>query len=91
MCKRGDCWSTKHTKEERDEAREGFKRRIHQYLVNNDIDNDFDKDIAAMALDTSTPTTIPTTTSRNFFYNDNKPPDLTIDISFLDCHFNDNG
>ena len=29
VCKKGDCWSTKHTKEERDEAREGFKRRVH--------------------------------------------------------------
>ena len=22
---------------------------------------------------------------------DNNPPDLTVDIDFLDCHFNDNG
>ena len=40
MCKKGDCWSTKHTKEERDKAREGFKRRVHQYLADNDINND---------------------------------------------------
>ena len=25
-----------------------------------------------------------------YFY-DNNPPDLTINIDFLDCHFNDNG
>ena len=56
MCKKGDCWLTKHTKEERDEAREGFKRRVHQYLMDNDID-DFNKDIVL------------TTTSSNFFYN----------------------
>jgi hypothetical protein len=157
VCKKGDCWSTKHTKEERDEAREGFKRRVHQYLADNDIDDDFDKDITAMALNTSTPTT----TSGNFFYDDysvehfitsngpipietaknivtsinnnafihgltgsiepggtepgtarrgdngnrssndkgksatylynNNPPDLTVDIDFLDCHFDDNG
>ena len=66
MCKRGDCWSTKHTREERDKAREGFKRRVYQYLVDNDINDNFNKDITAMALDTSTPTT----TSGNFFYDD---------------------
>ena len=58
MCKKGDCWSTRHTKEECDEAREGFKRRVHQYLADNDIDDDFDKDIVL------------TTTSGNFFYDD---------------------
>jgi hypothetical protein len=148
VCKKRDCWSTRHTKEERDEAREGFKRRVHQYLADNDIDNNFNKDI------------VPTTTSSNFFYDDygikhfmtsngpipiktaknivtsinnnafaygltssiepstepntarrgndsnkssndkdksatyfynNNPPDLTIDINLLDCHFNDNG
>ena len=57
MCKKGDCWLTRHTKEERDKVREGFKRRVHQYLVDNDIDN-FNKDIVL------------TTTSSNFFYND---------------------
>ena len=25
-----------------------------------------------------------------YFYNNN-PPDLTVDINFLNCHFNDNG
>ena len=158
MCKRGDCWSTRYTKEEREEAREGFKRRVHQYLIDNDIDDDFDKDIMAMAFNISTPTAVPT--SGNFFYDDygikyfitlnglipiktaknivisinnnaftygltgsiepsmepstarcgndgnrssnnkdkstiylynNNPPDLTIDINLLDCHFNDNG
>jgi len=57
MCKKGDCWLTRHTKEERNKVREGFKRRVHQYLVDNNINN-FNKD------------TIPTTTSGNFFYND---------------------
>jgi hypothetical protein len=57
VCKKGDCWSTRHTKEEHDEAREGFKKYIHQYLIDNDIDDNFDKDI------------VPTTTSGNFFYN----------------------
>jgi len=57
VCKKEDCWLTRHTKEERDEVREGFKRRVHQYLVDNNIDN-FNKD------------TIPTTTSGNFFYDD---------------------
>ena len=28
--------------------------------------------------------------SATYLY-DNNPPDLTIDINFLDCHFNDNG
>ena len=147
MCKKGDCWSTRHTKEERDAAREGFKRRVHQYLADNDIDDDFDKDITAMALDTSTPSgnffyddhgtehfmtsngPIPIETAKNivtsmnnnaFVYGltgstepggtepsiakssndkgksatylyDNNPPDLTLDIDFLDCHFDDNG
>jgi len=154
VCKKGDYWSTKYTKEEHNEAREGFKRRVHQYLADNDIDDDFNKDITAMALDTSTP-------SSNFFYNDygiehfmtlngpipietakkivtsmnnnafahsltggvepsgtepsiarrgddgnrssndkgksatylynNNPPNLTVDINFLNCHFDDNG
>ena len=154
VCKKGDCWLTRYTKEECNEAREGFKRCVHQYLVDNNIDDDFDKDIVL------------TTTSSNFFYNDygikyfmtlnrlipiktvknivismnnnafvygltgnikpgnmepsntepstvrhsnvnnkssndkgksvtyfynNNPPDLTVDIDFLDCHFDDNG
>ena len=148
MCKKGDYWLTKHTKEERDKVGEGFKRRVHQYLIDNNINNDFNKDITAIALNISTP-------SSNFFYNDygikhfitlngpipiktakkivmsinnnafaysltggaepsgtepnngnrssnnkgksatyfydNNPPDLTVNIDFLDCHFNDNG
>jgi len=154
VCKKGDCWLTKHTKEERDEAREGFKRRVHQYLADNNIDDNFNKDITAMALNILTP-------SSNFFYDDygikhfitsngpipietakkivtsinndafahsltsgaepsgtepstarrgndgnrssnnkgksatylydNNPPNLTVNINFLDCHFNDNG
>ena len=65
VCKKGDCWLTRHTKEEYDKAREGFKRYIHQYLVDNNIDNNFDKDIIVMVLNTS----VLTTTSGNFFYN----------------------
>jgi len=154
ICKKGDYWLTKHTKEERNEVREGFKRYVHQYLTDNDIDDDFDKDITAIALNILTP-------SSNFFYNDygikhfitlngpiliktaknivtfinndaftysltgsaepsstkpstvrrgddgnrssndkgksatylynNNPPNLTVDINFLNCHFNDNG
>jgi len=57
VCKKGDCWLTRHTKEKRNKVREGFKRRVHQYLIDNNID-DFDKDI------------ILTTTSGNFFYDD---------------------
>ena len=60
MCKKGDCWLTRHTKEEYNKAREGFKRHIHQYLVDNNINDDFDKDITAVL----------TTTSGNFFYDD---------------------
>jgi len=58
MCKKGDCWSTRYTKEECNEVREGFKRCVYQYLTDNDIDDDFDKDIVL------------TTTSGNFFYDD---------------------
>ena len=66
MYKKGDYQSTKHTKKEYNKVREGFKRYIHQYLTDNNIDNDFDKDITAIILNTSTLTT----TSSNFFYND---------------------
>ena len=139
MCKKGDCWSTRHTKKEHNKAREGFKRCVHQYLADNDIDDNFNKDITAMAFNTSTPTT----TSGNFFYDDygvehfmtsnglipietaknivtsmnnnafvhgltgstepggTEPStarrsdkvnteNLTVDINFLDCHFNNN-
>jgi hypothetical protein len=135
VCKKKDYWSTKYTKEERDKAREGFKRYVHQYLADNDIDNDFNKDIFNIST--------PTTTSGNFFYNDygvkyfmtlNRPipietiknivisinnnafvygltgsiessgtesgtarrgdkvntKNLTLNINFLDCHFNNN-
>ena len=58
MCKKGDCWLTKHTKEEYNKVREGFKRCVHQYLIDNNINNNFNKDI------------VPTTTSGNFFYDD---------------------
>jgi len=164
VCKKEDCWLTRYTKEERNEVREGFKRRVYQYLADNDINNDFDKDITAIAFNILTPTAVPT--SGNFFYDDhgikhfitlngpipikmaknivtsinndafaysltgsiepggidpggtepsivrrgdvnnkssndkgksatylynNNPPDLTVDIDFLDCYFNDNG
>ena len=62
MCKKGDCWSIRHTKEECDEVREGFKRYVHQYLIDNDINNNFNKDITAIVLNILTP-------SSNFFYN----------------------
>ena len=38
--------------------------------MDNDINNDFNKDITAMAFNILTPTTVPTTTSGNFFYDD---------------------
>ena len=63
MCKKGDCQLTRHTKEECNVVREGFKRRVHQYLVDNDINNNFNKDITAITLNILTP-------SGNFFYND---------------------
>ena len=161
MYKRGDCWSTGHTKEEYNKVREGFKRRVHQYLVDNDINDDFDKDITAIVFNILTPTTALTTTSSNFFHNNygakhfmtlngliliktaknivisinnnafaysltsgvepsstessivrrgnngnrssnnkgksitylynNNPPDLTVNIDFLNYYFNDNG
>ena len=58
--------------------------------MDNDINDNFDKDMTVITLDILTPTTVPITTSRNFFYNNNKPPDLIIDMDSLDCHFNDN-
>ena len=57
MCKKGDCWLTKHTKEEYNEAREVFKKCVYQYFIDNNID-DFNKNIVL------------TTTSGNFFYDD---------------------
>jgi hypothetical protein len=29
--------------------------------------------------------------SATYLYNDNNPPNLTVDIDFLDCYFDDNG
>jgi len=69
VCKKGDCWLTRYTKEERNKVREGLKRRVHQYLIDNNINNDFDKDITAIVFNTLTLTTVSTTTSSNFFYN----------------------
>ena len=54
--KKKDCWSTKHTKEEYNKVKEGFKKHVHQYFIDNNFNN-FNKDI------------ILTTTSSNFFYN----------------------
>jgi len=152
--KKGDCWLTKYTKEEHNEAREGFKRRVHQYLADNNINDDFNKDITAIALNILTPSSnffydnygikhfmtsngpIPIETAKKiitsinndafaysltggaepsgtepstarhgndgnrssndkgksatYLYNNN-PPDLIVDINFLNCHFNDNG
>ena len=151
--KKGDYQLTRYTKEEYNKVREGFKRRIYQYLTDNNINNNFNKDKTAITLNTLT-------SSSNFFYNDysvkhfitlngliliktaknivtsinndaftyslmgikpsstepsivrrgnvnnkssnnkgksatylydNNPPDLTVDIDFLNCHFDDNG
>jgi hypothetical protein len=157
VCKRRDCWLTRYTKEEHKEVRKGFKKCVHQYLINNNIDDDFNKDIIAIIVNILTPTALPT--NSNFFYNNygieyfitlnrpipiktaknivtfinnntfaysltsnieastkpstarhgndgnrssnnkdknttyfynNNPPDFTVDINFLNCHFNDN-
>ena len=66
MCKKGDYQLTRYTKEERNKVREGFKRYVYQYLVDNDINNNFNKDITAIVLNILTPST----TSSNFFYDD---------------------
>ena len=69
MCKKGDYWLTRYTKEEREKAREGFKRCVHQYLIDNDINNNFNKDITAIAFNILTSTIALITISGNFFYN----------------------
>ena len=146
VCKKGDYQLTRYIKEEYNTVKKGFKKYIHQYLADNNIDNNFNKNIVL------------TTTSGNFFYNNycvkyfitlnrpipietaknivifinnnafiysltgstepssmepsntepsivksndkgksatyfynNNPPDFTIDINLLDCHFNNNG
>ena len=53
---------TRYTKEE-------FKRYVHQYLIDNNFNNNFNKDIIAIVFNILTLTTVPTTTSSNFFYN----------------------
>ena len=68
--KKRDCWSTRYTKEEHNKVREGFKRYVHQYLTDNNINNNFNKDITAIVFNISTPTVVLTTISGNFFYND---------------------
>ena len=57
MYKKGNYQLIRYTKEECNKAREGFKRRVYQYLMDNNFNN-FNKDI------------VPTTTSGNFFYDD---------------------
>ena len=66
VCKKRDCQLTRYTKEECNEVKKGFKRRVHQYFADNNINDDFNKDIIAIILNILTPTT----TSGNFFYND---------------------
>ena len=63
MCKKGDCQLTRYTKKEYNEVREEFKRYVHQYFIDNNIDNNFNKDIMAKVLNILTPTI----TSSNFF------------------------
>ena len=70
ICKKKDCWLTKYTKEEYNKAKEGLKRYIYQYLIDNDINDDFNKDIMAIVFNILTPTTVLTIISGNFFYND---------------------
>ena len=148
MCKKGNYWSTRHTKEKCNKAREEFKRRVHQYLMDNNINN-FNKNIILTATSSNffyddygvkhfitLNKLIPIKTAKNivisinnnafaysltssikpsntepstarhsnignksnnnkgksvtYFYNNN-PPNLTIDIDFLNCHFDDNG
>ena len=143
MCKKGDCWLTRHTKEERNEVREGFKRRVYQYLADNNIDDDsvptsgnffyndhgikhfmtlngpiliktaknivtsMNNDAFAYSLIGIEPGgTEPSIVRRDsignkssndkgksatYLYDDKDPPDLTINIDFLDCYFDDNG
>ena len=68
--KKRDCQLVKYTKEEYNKAKEGFKRYIHQYLTDNNINNNFNKNITSIVFNTLTPTTTLTITSGNFFYND---------------------
>ena len=67
--KKEDYQLTRYTKEEYNKVREGFKRYVHQYLINNNFNNNFNKDIIVIVFNISTPTTVPTTISSNFFYN----------------------
>ena len=67
MCKKEDCQLTRYTKKEYKEVREGFKRCVYQYFINNNINNNFNKDIIAIVVNILTPTVV--LTSSNFFYN----------------------
>ena len=69
MCKKGNCWLTRHTKKERNKVKKEFKRRIHQYLIDNNINDDFNKDITAIVFNILTLTIVPIIISGNFFYN----------------------
>ena len=143
MCKKRDCWLTRYIKEKYNKVKEGFKRYIYQYLIDNNIDNNFiptsgnffynnysikhfitlnrlipiktAKNIV-ISINNNTftysltgsiePSSIePSITRRGnngnrssnnkgksttYLYNNN-PPDLTVDINFLNYHFDDNG
>ena len=62
MHKKRDYQLTRYTKKEYNKAREGFKRYVHQYFINNNINGKFNKNITVIVLNTLTP-------SSNFFYN----------------------
>ena len=69
VCKKRDYWVTRYTKEKSNKVKKGFKRRVHQQLIDNDIDDNFNKDITAIVFNILTLTTVLTITSGNFFYN----------------------
>ena|ERR1700722_593558 len=142
VCKKGDYWLIRHTKEERDKAREGFKRCVYQYLADNNINNNFvptsgnffynnygikhfitlnepiliktaknivmfiNNNAFTYGLTSSIEpgSTEPSTVRRGnvgnkssndkgksatYLYNNN-PPNLTFNINFLNCYFNNN-
>ena len=60
---------TRQIKEKRNKVKKGFKKCVYQYFIDNNINNNFNINIIAMAFNILTPTTVLTTTSSNFFYN----------------------
>ena len=60
---------TRQIKEKRNKVKKGFKKCVYQYFIDNNINNNFNKDITAIVFNILTPTTVLTTTSGNFFYN----------------------